>query len=150
MRIISPAIKHLTSQLLTGESVRLDSANDEIDRAVRACEKLRVPLTKLGGSAGFSMLLSRAVALASQQDSSLASLRVETDGSLSGVDAVRRASNGTHPDHPAHHGGEIVLAELLGLLVSFLGESLTLTLIRGAWPDARLEPNVTDSIEEKP
>jgi hypothetical protein len=79
------------------------------------------------------MLLARAVALAIKKDPSLTPLRVETDGSLTGVEEVRRGLNGFHL---AHRGGEIVLAELLGLLVCFVGESLTLTLVRQAWPGA--------------
>ncbi len=91
------------------------------------------------------MLLARAVALAIRKDPSLTPLHVGMDGSLSGVDEVRRGLNGSHV---AHHGGAIVLAELLGLLVSFIGESLTLTLVREAWPDASMDPPPTDSTEE--
>ena len=93
------------------------------------------------------MLLARAVALAINKDPSLKPLRVEINGSLTGVDEVRRGLNGSHV---AHHGGSIVLAELLGLLVSFIGESLTLTLVREAWPDASMDPPATDSTKEIP
>lgn len=43
-----------------------------------------------------------------------------------------------------------MLAELLGLLVSFIGESLTLTLVREAWPDASMDPTPTDKSKEIP
>jgi hypothetical protein len=43
-----------------------------------------------------------------------------------------------------------VLAELLGLLVSFIGESLTLTLVREAWPNVSTDPTAADSTKETP
>jgi hypothetical protein len=147
MANISLGITHLARQVLTLESANSGPAGTEIDRAARACEKLRGSLTKLAGSSGLSMLLARAVALAMKKDSSLTPLHVGIDGSLTGVDEVRRGLNGSHV---AHHGGAIVLAELLGLLVSFIGESLTLTLVREAWPDASIDPNATDSTKEIP
>jgi hypothetical protein len=89
------------------------------------------------------------VALAVRKDPSLAPLRVQIGGLLTGVDEVRRGLNGSHV---AHHGGAIVLVELLGLLVSFIGESLTLTLVREAWPNASInpaaDPAATDSTPE--
>jgi hypothetical protein len=133
----SEGISHLARNVLTLESARLKSPGDEMDRAVRAFERLRTSLTKLAGSAGFAILLGRAVALAIVKDPSLKPLGVGIDGSLTGVDEVRRGLNGSHV---AHHGGEIVLAELLGLLVSFIGEPLTLTLVREAWPNASMDP----------
>jgi hypothetical protein len=97
------------------------------------------------------MLLARAVAMAIKKDSSLAALQVEMDGSLSGVEDVRRGLNGSHV---AHQGGAIVLAELLELLMLLIGEALTLTLVREAWPDAKMEPSAdliaNGSTEETP
>ena len=37
-------------------------------------------------------------------------------------------------------GGVVLVAHLLGLLATFIGESLTLRLARDAWPDAISEP----------
>jgi hypothetical protein len=147
MPILSTGITHLARQVLTLESAHSDAATSEIERGAQACEKLRTSLTKLAGSAGFSMLLARAVALAMKKDPSLSPLHVGVDGSLTGVDEVRRGLNGSHVEH---HGGAIVLTELLGLLVSFIGESLTLTLVREAWPDASMDPTATDSSKEIP
>jgi hypothetical protein len=35
---------------------------------------------------------------------------------------------------PADDGGIVLIARLLGLLLIFLGEALTLSLLRNAWP----------------
>jgi hypothetical protein len=142
---ISAGISSLTRRVLALEAALSDPSNTEIERGAQACEKLRKSLTKLAGSSGYSMLISRAIALATQKDPSLQPLAVGSDGSLTGVDEVKRGLNGSHV---AHHGGAIVLAELLGLLVSFIGESLTLTLVREAWPSASMDPTVTDSTKE--
>jgi hypothetical protein len=141
MANLPTGIEQLAAQLLALERPRAESANGQTDHLLQVFEKIRAPLVKLAGSAGFKVLLARAVALASRRDASLLHLRVEIDGALSGLDEVRRASNGSHSkDHAWDHGGAIILAELLGLLVSFVGESLTLTLVREAWPDASKDP----------
>jgi hypothetical protein len=96
------------------------------------CEKLRLPLAKLAGVAGFRSLLSRAVALAKSEDPSLVAVRVGADGSLEGLDAPGQ-DQGTGAGGAA---GVVVVAQLLGLLVTFIGEPLTLRLVRDAWPNA--------------
>jgi hypothetical protein len=35
-------------------------------------------------------------------------------------------------------GGVVMVAQLLGLLVAFIGENLTVSLVRDVWPKARL------------
>jgi hypothetical protein len=37
-------------------------------------------------------------------------------------------------EFPAGDGGIVLIARLLGLLLIFLGEALTLSLLRNAWP----------------
>jgi hypothetical protein len=38
-----------------------------------------------------------------------------------------------------HEGGVILISRLLGLLLIFLGEALTLSLLRDEWPGAALD-----------
>jgi len=136
MSTTSPAMLSLARRLLAGEPAGVESSRGQADQAVRACEKMRVPLTKLIGAAGFASLMSRALALAKRQAPSLEGLRVEADGTLSGLNDPQPDSGA--PD-AAQHTGPILLAELLGLLVTFIGQPLTLGLLREAWPDASLE-----------
>jgi hypothetical protein len=143
-------MEHLAIRLLGLELPGAESTNAETDHLLQAFARIRAPLVKLAGSAGFNMLLARAVALAAKRDASLVHLRVEIDGSLSGLDEVRLALNGNHSkQHARDHGGTIILAELLGLLISFVGESLTLTLVREAWPDADLDRNMNITEDKK-
>jgi hypothetical protein len=115
----------------------LEAARDEPPatggrEAGRVCEKLRLPLAKLAGIAGFRSLMSRAVAMAKAEVPSLAAVQVRADGLLEGLD-------GAGHDQDAGAGGEggvEVVAQLLGLLLTFIGEPLTLRLVRDAWPEA--------------
>jgi hypothetical protein len=147
----SSGMEHLAVRLLELELPQADAAHGQMDHLLQAFAKIRAPLVKLAGSAGFNMLLARAVALASKKEISLVHLRVEIDGSLSGLDEVRRAaSNGNGSEqHARDHGGAIILAELLGLLISFVGESLALALVREAWPDAHLDRNTNITEDQK-
>jgi len=140
------AIQNLARQLLAGDPALVESSNDgDADRAVRACEKLRVPLTRLAGVMGFSSLLSRALALATRQAPSLKNLRVEADGSLVKVDEIRRELDAEE----ARRGSVVLVVELLRLLIMLIGEPLTLSLVREAWPDASLETTIL-RMEETP
>ena len=145
MSTASPAIQNLARQLLAGEAARSDAPHGDVDQAVRACEKLRVPLTKLAGAAGFSSLLSRALALASRQAPSLQRLRVEPGGLLAKVDE----NSPELDEEQSLHTGEVLVAELLRLLIALIGQALTLTLVREAWPDVPVE-TMLPRTEEKP
>jgi hypothetical protein len=125
-----PTIRDLARRLIALEAARVESSTVPCGSAVRVCDQLRVPLTRLAGVIGFRTLLSRAVALAKAEDGSLDAVQVREDGSLEGFD-------GTGPGaEPGADGGAAVVAHLLGLLVTFIGEPLTRQLVRDAWPDA--------------
>jgi hypothetical protein len=144
MSTTAPAIRNLARRLLAGEPARVESSHGDVHPVVRACERLRVPLTNLIGVAGFASLLSRALALAKRQAPSLEGLRVEADGLLAGSNEVPQDSDALEG---ARHGGVVLVAELLGLLVTFIGEPLTLSLVREAWPDALVETTALSNEE---
>ncbi len=98
--------------------------------AARVCGKLGALLSKLAGAAGYCSLLSRAVALAQAEAPSLKSLHVLPDGKLIGFYEATEAT-----DKQEFERNEAVLvAQLLGLLTTFIGEPLTLQLVKEAWP----------------
>lgn len=101
----------------------------------RVCAALRGPLAKFMGAAGVGALLSRALALASVEMPWLRQLRVHDDGTLDGVAEIE-AKQGPG----AITEGEIALVgQLLGLLVTFIGPALTLSLLHDIWPDWTIE-----------
>jgi hypothetical protein len=97
-------------------------------------EKLRPQLATLMGNVGFRALLSRALALANAEVPRLRAVRVKADGSFEGL-----AELGAHVDLDEIFEGRVVLlAQLLGLLAAFIGEDLTLRLVREVWPKLSL------------
>jgi hypothetical protein len=62
-------------------------------------------------------------------------MQVMADGALQVPGEPESQSN----QHQADEGGVILLAQLLGLLVIFIGETLTLRLVQDTWSDAGLD-----------
>jgi hypothetical protein len=93
-------------------------------------EKLRLHLTALMGKFGFRALLSRALALANAEAPWLHAVHVNADGSFGGLDELGAQVG---PEKFAE-GSVVLLAQFLGLLVAFIGGSLTLQLVREMWP----------------
>lgn len=97
-------------------------------------EKLRQPLVVLTGTAGFRSLLSRALSLAGKQVQWLRAVHVKVDGSLECPSEMAQV------DKKDIAKAEVVLiTELLQLLVTFIGEALTLHLLLEVWPGAPLK-----------
>ena len=133
MNSATPAIRNLAKRLLSLEAQSLPDG-ERIQDAVRACEKLRVPLAKLAGVAGFRSLMTRAKVLATAEVPWLDSVLIRVDGSLEGFDEAK-----SQPGAAGHgDAGVVVVAQLLGLLTTFIGEPLTLRLVRDVWPDVSL------------
>ena len=86
------------------------------------------------GNVGFRALLSRALALANADVPWLRAVHVKADGSLEGLDELGAQVD---PDE-IFQGCVVLLAQLLGLLVAFIGEDLTLRLVRDVWPKLSL------------
>ena len=132
---ITPKVKDLASRLMALEAAAGKRAGVHASSAFRVCDKLRPPLSRLAGIAGFRALLSRALALASGEVRWLKAVHVNAEGSLEGVDESRAPLS---QDEGAK--GEIVLvAHLLGLLVTFIGEELMLRVVEEAWPEAAFD-----------
>jgi hypothetical protein len=98
---------------------------------LRVYEKLRQSLNEFVGVAGFQSLVSRALALARAEAPSLSAARIAADGSLQGLGEIETQFD---LDNQAGDGGIILIAHLFGLLRIFLGEALTLSLLRNTWP----------------
>ena len=98
---------------------------------VRVYERLRRQLASPVGIDGFQALASRALALAKAESPWLSSVEVTANGDLRGLDKVE-SRRGTGEDRES---GINLIAHLLGLFLTFLGEATTLRLIE----DLRLQ-----------
>jgi hypothetical protein len=130
-------IREIARRLLADELAGDHVAEANMPALALVAEKLRRPLVTLTGIAGFRSLLARALTLAKALAPVLNSLQIEPDGSLTGFG---------NNEAQIEEAGVILIAELLGLLVTFIGERLMLTLVRDAWPDL---PILDDSTLEK-
>jgi hypothetical protein len=128
----APEMRDLAHRLVTYEACADKVSGPTKSPTVRVYEKLRQSLGEFVGVAGFYSLASRALTLARPEAPNLSAARVATDGSLQGLSEF-----GTKFDIDTNQAGDgeiILIARLLGLLRVFLGEALTLRLLRDAWP----------------
>lgn len=117
-------MRSLAKKLLALEAAAMPAPVAHGALSVKVSEKLRISLTRFAGADGFSALLGRAIALSRADAPSVQGLKVSADGSVVGLERV------------GDDAGVEIIAQLLGLLVTFIGEALTMRLVREAWPDA--------------
>jgi hypothetical protein len=130
-------MRDLAHRLLAFEVVAGKTSEPVEFATLRVYEKLRQSLSAFVGVAAFESLAFRALAQAKSEAPSLWALQVAEGGSLQGlgefepqIDMDKDLSG----EFPAGDGGIVLIARLLGLLLIFLGEALTLSLLRNAWP----------------
>lgn len=129
----TPEIRVFAERLLANEVVAGKPSRANIPAAFRVSEKLRRPLTAVAGAAGFRSLLLRALTLAKREAPSLSKVQVNPDGSLAGPGEIEGPQVEV-----------LLIAQLIGLLFIFIGEDLTLRLLREVWPDASLTTSRKD------
>ena len=121
-------------RLIACETRGNKSSGTKTAAAFPVCEKLRPHLATLMGNTGFRALLSRALARAEADVPSLRAMQVNADGSLTGLDEPE-----VQVDPEERSKGSVVLvAQLLDLLVAFIGETLMLRIVCGVWPKLAL------------
>jgi hypothetical protein len=135
-----PESRHLAQRLLAYEAVAGENSEPTQSAAFRVCAKLRRPLITLTGVAGFRSLLSRALTLARAEAPSLSVVQVAADGSLEGLDELASQTD----KEQARDEGAILIAQLLGLLLTFIGDDLTLRLVQDEWPAAAVDDGVSE------
>ncbi|MGP8199477.1 MAG: hypothetical protein ACLQU4_08255 [Limisphaerales bacterium] len=128
----TPQIRNFAERLIVHEALGYKSGQTKAAAALQVCEKLRPPLAALMGNGGFRALLSRSLVLATVEVPWLRAVRVKGDGTLKGVEELPSQFG---PDKGLE-GGVVLLAQLLGLLMAFIGENLTMHLVREVWPKA--------------
>lgn len=146
------AIMGLVRRLLMLEAAESQDQDALIEAAERASDKMRAHLSKRIGQEGFRTLLARSLALTTTNFPHLSDVRVGADGSLVGLRAamsrVQEAQDKeTHGD--TVEGTVALVAQLLALLITFIGEGLTLRLLSTVWPELALD-DATDRETGRP
>lgn len=127
-------MRMLAMRLLALEATAAGAARAREHEAVRVWEKLRVSLTRLAGADGYMSLLKRALALARAEAPSLRMITLKLDFTLDGFESLAAED----PEQGAE-AGLAITAHLLDLLATFIGEPLTVRLVREVWPNVSLD-----------
>lgn len=127
-------MRNLAKRLIADETKGNKSSEIKTPEDFYAGGKLRPHLAALMGAGGFRALLSRALALTNTEVTGLRAVQVKADGSLEGTEALPAQLSGVE----LLEGRVVLLSQVLGLLVAFIGEDLTVRLVRDVWPNATL------------
>ena len=130
----NPQIRNFAERLVVYETGGDKKLRAKPSAAFDGCEKLRPQLVTLMGNGGYRALLGRALALAGVELPWLRMVHVNADASLAGLEEFRTQLDPVE----FFEGGVLLLSRLLGLLVTFIGENLTLRLMHQIWPDIPL------------
>ena len=138
------SLRDLARRLLAVEAAQ-SARETHQHEAVRVCEKLRLSLTRFAGADGFASLLRRSLTQARAEVPELQGVKINPDGTLEGLEQL--AAREWKPGSDWAGGSEAavaITAHLLALLVTFIGQPLTLRLVREAWPDVPLDELQTE------
>jgi hypothetical protein len=120
-----PMIRDWARRLVASEiDAEPTSAQTEV-ATLRVYEKLRQQLCAPVGADGFQALAARALSLAKSQSPRLSTVEIMASGSLSGLSEVE-PQTGTDEEGEV---GIILIAQLLELFLTLLGEAATVGLI---------------------
>jgi hypothetical protein len=130
MNRATPQMRSIAERLIVFETLSNASPEAAIAIAFPAIDKLRPHLAKLMGHGGVRALVGRSLALATTEVPWLRAVQADTAGNLEGLAALRERLD------PAEflEGRVVLLAQMLGLLVAFIGPSLTSGLVGEVWP----------------
>jgi hypothetical protein len=128
-------MRMIAERLIEYETQAKDSAVAGGGAHFQVTERLRPHLATLMGNGGFRALLARAHVLACVEVSWLRTVKVSAEGTLDGLETPHARLT------PAQfrEGRIILLAQLLGLLVAFIGPGLTSRLVGEIWPQLAAE-----------
>lgn len=150
MRAVTPVARTLAEQALLYEGQGRSDPATMADALQRAYERLRWRLVVLVGSAGFAALFSRALRLAQEDFPALRDVTADAQskGGLQRLDAFVTANAGDPA--AAIAGLSAILAHLIGLLVTFIGEDIAVRLVYDAWPELGQDRSGdADGVEER-
>ncbi len=129
--------RKLAERLLSFEP-RSQEAGDR-SAAFSVTEKMRQRLSILTGAAGFRAVLARALALAAEEVRWLNGVHIAANGTLEGLDEICAKL----PEEEIARGEAVLIARLIELFVTFIGDLLTAHLLRDIWTE--VSPDELDS-----
>jgi len=127
-------MQNVTKRLIAAEGGSRNHVRHSGRAAFAVCEKLGPPLCTFTGVTGYKSLMSRALVLAQAQAPLLKGIQIKSDGSFEYASEMKTRL----ATDAGAKAGAVLADQLLGLLVIFIGEALTLRLVHDVWPKAAL------------
>jgi hypothetical protein len=146
-RQATPQLKNLALQLLEHEAKNSPSPAKLAEALEVCCQRLHKRLDSLIGAGGFRALLDRALFLAKKEHPWLKAVGI---GDYPGCElkVLHEAMNGRKPAE-VKEAFTIILANVIWLLVTFIGEDIAYGLIEEAWPGTKIAPPPRTSLPHK-
>jgi hypothetical protein len=145
MRQATPQLRDLAGRAFAREAKRSRSPAALAAGLEASCRRLHARLDPLIGAGGFRALLARALHLAAKDFPWLDVVSIEEHPAC-GLKGLRKAVKGLD----AQSVGDafaLVLANVIWLLVTFIGEDIAFGLLREVWPEVETIASVSASEE---
>lgn len=137
MRHATPELHELALRLLAHEAGDAPLDTNVAGAMRRACERLSAQVDPLIGAGGMSALVKRATYLARREFAWLDAVEVD-ETALCSFEHLGEAVE-ERPADEARRGTVAILANIIWLLVTFIGDDLVLGLVRQAWSEVPLD-----------
>ena len=134
--------RELARSLIASEADSGSASLPTEPATMRVYERLRQQLGAPVGADGFQALASRALALARSESPRLSAVQITANGVLRGLGEVESQTD----SNEYGEAGIILIAQLLGLFLTFLGEATTLRLIE----DLRIQADAVPELSATP
>ena len=134
MNLASPQLTAAAKRIVDHAVRRTPARGTTRGAPVLVVSEMRPHLSNLMGAAGFRALLMRALILTAARHSWLRSASVKVDGSLEGLDQLEA----TVAPADFRDANIALLTRSLALLAVFVGEPMTIRLVRDVWPGLSL------------
>jgi len=138
MRQATPQLKSLAQRLLVHEAKKSPNPAKLAEALEVCCQRLHKRLDPLVGAGGFRALLDRALFLAKKEHPWLEGVEIQAYPGCE-LKALNEAMAGRQPGE-IRETLTIILANVIWLLVTFIGEDIVYGLIEEAWPGTKLPP----------
>ncbi|MFZ3200573.1 MAG: hypothetical protein WA175_05425 [Candidatus Acidiferrales bacterium] len=127
-------LRHFAQRLVAYEAVGGNAIEARVSAEGRPAvlfavyEKLCEPLATLMGTAGLRVMVTRALREGKQEVPWLGALLINTDGFIESAEETAQLDN-----KEILEGEAIFVSKLFGLLITFIGATVTLHLVQGLW-----------------
>ncbi|MEI6819425.1 MAG: hypothetical protein WCL19_07455 [Verrucomicrobiota bacterium] len=130
MSLAPPQMRHFAKQLVAYEADFNPHSADEGPIAFSVIDKLSPHFITLMGSYGFQVMLERALAQAGEEVTWLRKISVNHEGQFDQLCELKEPMAA----EIIFEGKVVFIAYVLEQLITFLGESFTLRMLRDVWP----------------